>query len=65
MDFYDNKPVSYFPAEDARILLLVSLNLGFDLRGCQLWFAASEDAWSDGSGLLVPERESCYCYCYC
>ena len=43
----NNKPVSYFPTEDARILFLVSLNLSLDLRGCQLWFAAPEDTRSD------------------
>ena len=43
----NNKPVSYFPTEDARILFLVSLNLGLALRGCQLWFAAPQDSWSD------------------
>ena len=40
------------PAEHARILLLVSLNLGLDLGGGQLGLAAAQHARSDGASLL-------------
>ena len=47
-------PVPDLPAEDPRVLSLVSLYLGLDLGGGQLGLAAPQHPGPDAAGLLVP-----------
>ena len=51
-----HQPVSYFPAEHARVFFLVSLYLRLNLRSGQFGFAASKDSRPDWSCLLVPSQ---------
>ena len=49
-----DQPLPDLPAEDARVVLLVFLDLVFYFRCGNTWLAAANDPGPDTSGLLIP-----------
>ncbi len=52
-----DQAVADLPTEDARILLLVLLDLGLHLRSGHPWLGAANNARPDGSSLLVAVQD--------
>lgn len=53
-DAIPNKAVTYLPAENARLLMLVILDLLLDVVPSRAGFAAPDCPWADAACFLVP-----------
>ena len=53
-----DQPLSDLPAEDARVVFLVLLDLVLHLRRGHPWLAASDNTRSDTSRLLIPQHQT-------